>query len=72
MSPTTTLSAKVTPSTHHARACPAAVGRCVILLSASYHNTMGYYRDDTALMQLILDEKGQQILPFLQLSQENK
>jgi hypothetical protein len=31
-------------------------------LSAGYHNVMGYYRDDTALMQLILDEKGQQQL----------
>ncbi|HET7086576.1 MAG TPA: DUF1592 domain-containing protein [Rhizomicrobium sp.] len=29
------------------------------LLSAGYHNTGGYYRDDTALMQLILDKKGQ-------------
>jgi hypothetical protein len=29
------------------------------LLSASYHNTMGYFRDDTPLMELILDEKGQ-------------
>ena len=28
-------------------------------LSAGYHNTGGYYRDDTALMQLILDQKGQ-------------
>ncbi len=27
-------------------------------LSAGYHNVMGYYRDDTALKQLILDEKG--------------
>jgi Protein of unknown function (DUF1592)/Protein of unknown function (DUF1588)/Protein of unknown function (DUF1587)/Protein of unknown function (DUF1585)/Protein of unknown function (DUF1595) len=32
------------------------------LLSAGYHNTGGYYRDDTALMQLILDKKGQQQL----------
>jgi hypothetical protein len=32
------------------------------LLSASYHNTMGYFRDDTPLMELILDEKGQQEL----------
>jgi len=31
-------------------------------LSAGYHNTMGYYRDDTPLMQLILDEKGQKDL----------
>jgi len=29
------------------------------LLSAGYHNTGGYYRDDTALMQLILDKKSQ-------------
>ena len=29
------------------------------LLSAGYHNTGGYYRDDTALMQLILEKKGQ-------------
>jgi hypothetical protein len=27
------------------------------LLSAGYHNAMGYYRDDTALRELILDEK---------------
>jgi hypothetical protein len=32
------------------------------LLSAGYHNTGGYYRDDTALMQLILDKKGQEQL----------
>ncbi len=32
------------------------------LLSAGYHNTMGYYRDDTPLMELILDEKGQKEL----------
>ncbi|MBN9589926.1 MAG: hypothetical protein BGN85_09020 [Alphaproteobacteria bacterium 64-11] len=29
------------------------------LLSAGYHNSGGYYRDDTALMQLVLDKKGQ-------------
>lgn len=29
------------------------------LLSAGYHNVMGYYRDDTALMELILDDKAQ-------------
>ncbi len=29
------------------------------LLSAGYHNVMGYYRDDTALRELILDDKGQ-------------
>jgi hypothetical protein len=28
-------------------------------LSAGYHNSGGYWRDDTALMQLILDDKGQ-------------
>ena len=28
------------------------------LLSAGYHNSMGYFRDDTALQELILDEKG--------------
>ncbi len=28
------------------------------LLSASYHNVMGYYRDDTALKELVLDEKA--------------
>ncbi len=27
-------------------------------LSAGYHNVMGYYRDDTALIELILDEEG--------------
>jgi hypothetical protein len=31
-------------------------------LSAGYHNVMGYYRDDTALMELVLDAKGQQEL----------
>jgi Protein of unknown function (DUF1592)/Protein of unknown function (DUF1588)/Protein of unknown function (DUF1587)/Protein of unknown function (DUF1595)/Protein of unknown function (DUF1585) len=35
------------------------------LLSASYHNTMGYFRDDTPLMELILDEKGQKELDRL-------
>jgi len=35
------------------------------LLSAGYHNTAGYYRDDTALKQLILDEKGQKALDRL-------
>jgi hypothetical protein len=34
-------------------------------LSAGYHNTMGYYRDDTALQELILDEKGQKELERL-------
>lgn len=28
------------------------------LLSAGFHNVMGYYRDDTALRELILDDKG--------------
>jgi hypothetical protein len=28
------------------------------LLSAGYHNVMGFYRDDTALRELILDDKG--------------
>jgi hypothetical protein len=32
------------------------------LLSAGYHNTGGYYRDDTALMQLILEKKSQEQL----------
>ena len=32
------------------------------LLSAGYHNVMGYFRDDTPLMELILDEKGQKQL----------
>ncbi len=35
------------------------------LLSAGYHNVMGYYRDDTALNELILDEKGQKQLDRL-------
>jgi hypothetical protein len=30
------------------------------LLSAGYHNSGGYYRDDTALMELVLDKRGQQ------------
>ena len=34
-------------------------------LSAGYHNTMGYFRDDTPLMELILDEKGQKELDRL-------
>ncbi|HVW87294.1 MAG TPA: DUF1587 domain-containing protein, partial [Bryobacteraceae bacterium] len=29
------------------------------LLSAGYHSVLGYFRDDTPLMELILDEKGQ-------------
>jgi hypothetical protein len=32
------------------------------LLSAGYHNTMGYFRDDTPLMELILDENGRREL----------
>ena len=35
------------------------------LLSAGYHNVMGYWRDDTPLMELILDEKGQKQLDRL-------
>ena len=30
------------------------------LLSAGYHNVMGYWRDDTPLMELILDAQGQE------------
>jgi hypothetical protein len=30
------------------------------LLSAGYHSVVGFFRDDTPLMQLILDAKGQQ------------
>jgi hypothetical protein len=32
------------------------------LLSAGYHNVMGYWRDDTPLMELILDAQGQKEL----------
>ncbi|MEO8662573.1 MAG: DUF1592 domain-containing protein [Bryobacteraceae bacterium] len=32
------------------------------LLSAGYHSVVGFYRDDTPLMELILDEKGQREL----------
>ncbi len=35
------------------------------LLSAGYHNIMGYYRDDLPLRQLILDENGTQELDRL-------
>jgi hypothetical protein len=35
------------------------------LLSAGYHNVMGYWRDDTPLMELILDEKGRKELDQL-------
>ena len=35
------------------------------LLSAGYHNVMGYWRDDTPLQELILDEQGKQRLDRL-------
>jgi hypothetical protein len=35
------------------------------LLSAGYHNVMGYFRDDTPLQELILDEKGKKELDKL-------
>jgi hypothetical protein len=35
------------------------------LLSAGYHSVVGFFRDDTPLMQLILDEKGQTELNHL-------
>lgn len=35
------------------------------LLSAGYHNVMGYFRDDTPLIELILDDKGKQELDRL-------
>jgi Protein of unknown function (DUF1592)/Protein of unknown function (DUF1588)/Protein of unknown function (DUF1587)/Protein of unknown function (DUF1585)/Protein of unknown function (DUF1595) len=35
------------------------------LLSAGYHNVMGYFRDDTPLSELILDAKGQKELEAL-------
>jgi hypothetical protein len=35
------------------------------LLSAGYHSVVGYFRDDTALMELVLDEKGQKELDSL-------
>ena len=35
------------------------------LLSAGYHNIMGYYRDDLPLMQLILDDNGKKELDRL-------
>jgi hypothetical protein len=35
------------------------------LLSAGYHNTMGYFRDDRPLMELILDAKGKKELNSL-------
>ena len=39
--------------------CTAVTAR---FLSAGYHNVMGYFRDDTPLMELILDEQGQKKL----------
>jgi mono/diheme cytochrome c family protein len=35
------------------------------LLSAGYHNVMGYWRDDTPLVELILDEQGRKRLDRL-------
>ena len=35
------------------------------LLSAGYHNVMGYWRDDQPLQELILDEKGKKELDRL-------
>jgi hypothetical protein len=35
------------------------------LLSAGYHNVMGYFRDDTPLIELILDDKGKKELDKL-------
>jgi hypothetical protein len=35
------------------------------LLSAGYHNVMGYWRDDQPLMELILDERGKKELDRL-------
>src|SRR5262249_57539081 len=35
------------------------------LLSAGYHNVMGYWRDDTPLRELILDEDGNKELDRL-------
>ena len=35
------------------------------LLSAGFHNVMGYFRDDTPLMELILDENGRKELDRL-------
>lgn len=35
------------------------------LLSAGYHNVMGYYRDDTPLIELILDDNGRKELDRL-------
>jgi hypothetical protein len=35
------------------------------LLSAGYHNSSGYYRDDAALMELVLDKNGREQLDRL-------
>ncbi len=35
------------------------------LLSAGFHNVMGYFRDDAPLSELLLDEKGQKELEAL-------
>jgi hypothetical protein len=40
------------------------------LLSAGFHNVMGYFRDDAPLSELLLDEKGQQELEALWLEFE--
>jgi hypothetical protein len=40
------------------------------LLSAGYHNSMGYWRDDVPLSELLLDEKGQKELERLWLEFE--
>ncbi len=40
------------------------------LLSAGYHNVMGYYRDDTPLIELVLDDKGKAELEKLWLEFE--
>ncbi|HYO82702.1 MAG TPA: DUF1587 domain-containing protein, partial [Bryobacteraceae bacterium] len=40
------------------------------LLSAGYHNVMGYWRDDQPLIELILDDKGKQELDRLWLDFE--
>ena len=37
------------------------------LLSAGFHNVMGYFRDDTPLMELILDERQRKQLDMLWL-----
>ena len=36
-------------------------------LSAGYHNVMGFFRDDTPLMELVLDDRGQKELDRLWL-----